>query len=190
MQELNKTPEKYLLKKSIDYQQNDDHLSDSGSWGTDFEDDVTDENSHTEELDDVIKSSSIMDKHTFSQNNKDISRIPTQSPKKIIKSENEETYANFEPCQNEENLYANFQNAKSLPPKNVSRLHSQVEKSLSEDGLKRINNQSIGKPTISPKPEILLTRKIQTTSERKLPQKSFLHNAQRINQHIPNDMQS
>ncbi|GAB1859935.1 Lymphocyte cytosolic protein 2 [Camponotus japonicus] len=195
VQELNKFPEKYLSNKIIEAQQNDDHLSDSGSWGTDFDDEATEETSSFDDTQETIKPSLIKNKQIlFLQNNRiPISRIPMRSSKKITQPKEEETYANCESsCQDEEeNIYANFQETKLPPTRNISRLHSQLEKSLAEklkEELKRRNNQPTKKPAIGPKPEALPSRKIpMTDSGKKLPQKSFLHNAPKTHQHIPND---
>lgn len=195
MQELNKFPEKYLSNKIIEAQQNDDHLSDSGSWGTDFDDEATEETSSFDDTQETIKPSLIKNKQTpFLQNNRiPISRIPMRSSKKITQPKEEETYANCESsCQDEEeNIYANFQETKLPPTRNISRLHSQLQKSLAEklkEELKRRNNQPTKKPAIGPKPETLPSRKIPITdSDKRFPQKSFLHNAPKTHQHIPND---
>lgn len=196
VQELNKFPEKYLPSKITETQlQNDDHLSDSGSWGTDFDDEAIEENNPLDDTQEMVKPSLIKNKQTlFLQNNRiSISRIPTRSSKKIAKPKEEETYANCESsCQDEgENMYANFQETKLLPTRNISRLHSQIEKTLAEklkEELKRRNDQPAKKPAIGPKPEMLQSRKIPiTASGNKPPQKSFLHNAPKTQQHIPND---
>lgn len=196
MQELNKSPEKYLPNKITEAQHNDDHLSDSGSWGTDFDDEAPEENNSLSDMtQEIVKPSLIKNKQMlFSQNNRiPISRIPMRSSKKIAKPKEEETYANCESsCQNEEeNIYANFQEMKLPSTRNISRLHSQIEKTLAEklkEELKRRNDQPAKKPAIVPKPEALPSRKIpMTTSGKRLPQKSFLHNAPKTHQHIPND---
>ncbi|EFN64538.1 Lymphocyte cytosolic protein 2 [Camponotus floridanus] len=195
VQELNKFPERYLSNKIIEAQQNDDHLSDSGSWGTDFDDEATEEISSFDDTQETIKPSLIKNKQTlFLQNNRiPISRIPMRSSKKITQPKEEETYANCESsCQDEEeNIYANFQETKLPPTRNISRLHSQLDKSLAEklkEELKHRNNQPTKKPAIGPKPEALSSRKIPITdSGKRLPQKSFLHNAPKTHQHIPND---
>lgn len=187
-------PENYLPEKTMDAQQNNDYLSDD-SWGTDFEDEEPEGNSHFEE---VVKPSQINNRQMISQNN--INRIPMQSSKRIIKPEEEETYVNCESCQDEEeNMYMNFQETMTTPPppKNVSRLHNQIEKTLANkeiiklnEELKRKNGQLTRKPTIGPKPETLPPRKISMTtiSDKKLPQKSFLHTA--TNQRVSNEPQS
>lgn len=195
MQELNKSPEKYLPNKITEVQQNDDHLSDSGSWGTDFDDEAPEENNSLSDRQEIVKPSLIKNKQIlFSQNNRiPISRIPTRSSKKIAKPKEEETYANCESsCEDkEENMYANFQEMKLPSTRNISRLHSQIEKTLAEklkEELKRRNDQPAKKPAICPKPEALPSRKIPVTASGKgLPQKSFLHNAPKTHQYIPND---
>jgi len=172
-------------------QQNDDHLSDSGSWGTDFEDETTEESNSLENTSEIVKPSMIKSKQTPLWNNKiAINRIP---PKKTIKSEMEETYVNFESyqdesCQDEsyqENTYANFEEVKPPLTKNVSKLHDETKKSLAEmlneELRQRKKDQPNKKPTIGPKPETLSPRKMPiAATDKKLVQKSFLHNAPKI----------
>ncbi|XP_011697508.1 PREDICTED: lymphocyte cytosolic protein 2-like [Wasmannia auropunctata] len=196
VQELNKTPEKYLPNRIVEAQHNDDHLSDSGSWGTDFEDETVEENNSTEDTQEIIKPSLIKNRQVSLQNNRiSTSRISTRSPsKKVIKPKEEETYANCKSSQDEEeNMYANFQETKLPPTRNVSRLHSELEKTLAGklklelEELKRRNN-SARKPEISPKPETLPLRRIpMTASDKKSPQKSFLHNAPKMHERVPNE---
>lgn len=194
VQELNKIPEKYLPDRVVEASQNDDHLSDSGSWGTDFEDEMSEENAHFKDTHEIIKPSQIKSRQISLQNNI-TSRIPTRPPKRMVKPEEEETYANCESCQDEEKTYANFQDMAPPPLRNVSRLHSQIEKTLAEklkEELKRRNEKPTKKPAIGPKPETLPTRKISmTASDKKFPQKSFLHNAPKApNQRTSNDTRS
>ncbi|XP_018370856.1 PREDICTED: lymphocyte cytosolic protein 2-like isoform X2 [Trachymyrmex cornetzi] len=196
VQELNKSPELYLLDKIIEIQQNDDHLSDSGSWGTDFEDEAAEENNSTANVQEIIKPSLIKNKQMSLQNNGiPISRIPTLlQPKKIIKPEQEETYANCKSSPNEEeNMYANCQEMKPPPMRNVSRLHNELEKTLAEklklelEELKRRNGPT-KKPEIRSKPETLPLKKIpMTASDKKSPQKSFLHNGPKMHERVPNE---
>lgn len=197
MQELNKSPEKYLPNRTVEAQQNDDHLSDSGSWGTDFEDEAAEENNSIENMEEVIKPSLIKNKQMSLQNNRiPINRISTQSlSKKIIKPEEEETYANCKSSEDneEENMYANFQETKPSPTRNISRLHSELEKTLAGklklelEELKR-RNDPVKKPAIGPKPETLPLRRIpMMTSDKKSPQKSFLHNPPKTHECIPNE---
>lgn len=182
---LNDVPENYVSDK-VEALQNDDHLSDSGSWGTDFEDETTEENS-SENLSEVIKPSMIKNKPMW-DNRRAISRIPS---KKAMKSEVEETYANCESYQDgscQENTYANFEEAKSRLTKNVSKLHDEMTKKslaemLNEELQQRKKDQPNKKPTIGPKPEILKKVPIAAT-DKKLAQKSFLHNAPKISSRV------
>lgn len=196
MQELNKSPEKYLPNRLLEVQQNDDHLSDSGSWGTDFEDEMAEENNSTEDTHEIVKPSLIKNKVISLQNNRiPINRIPTRPPsKKIIKPEMEETYANCKSSQDEEeSMYANFQETKPPLTRNVSRLHNELDKTLAEklkielEELKRRNDPA-KKPDIRPKPDTLPLRRISmTASDKKSPQKSFLHNAPKMHERVPNE---
>lgn len=193
MQELNKSPEKYLPDKTVEAHQNDDHLSDSGSWGTDFEDEATEENNSIEDTQ-MIKPSLIKNKQSSQNNRILINKISTRSSsKKIIKPEEEETYANCKSVQDEEeNMYANFQETKPPPIRNISRLHSELEKTLAGklklelEELKRRNDPT-KKPEIRPKPETLPLRRLpMTASDKKSPQKSFLH-ASKTHERISNE---
>lgn len=176
-------------------QQNDDHLSDSGSWGTDFEDEVAEENNITEDRQEILKPSLIKNRQMSLPNNRiPISRIPKRSLSKIIKPEEEETYANCKSTQDEEeNMYANFQETKTPPARNVSRLHSELEKTLAGklklelEELKRRNDPT-KKPELRPKPETLPLRRIpMTASDKKSPQKSFLHNVPKTDVRVSNE---
>lgn len=198
MQELNKSPEKYLPDdKTVEALQNDDHLSDSGSWGTDFEDETAEENNFTEGTQEIIKPSLIKNKQSLQNSRILISRMPGRSPSKKIKPEEEETYANCMSVQDEEeNMYVNCQETKPPPIRNVSRLHSELEKTLAGklklelEELKRRNDPT-KKPEIRPKPETLPLRRIpMTASDKKSPQKSFLHNAPKTHERISNEGKS
>ncbi|XP_039314209.1 serine/arginine repetitive matrix protein 1 isoform X2 [Solenopsis invicta] len=192
VQELNKYPEKYLPNRIVEMQQNDDHLSDSGSWGTDFEDETAEENNSID-TQEIMKPSLIKSKQASLLNNRiPISRISTRPSKTIIKPEEEETYANCTSPE-EENMYANFQETKLPPMKNISRLHSDLGKSLAGklklelEELKR-RNDPLKKPEIRPKPEALPLKRIpMTASDKKSPQKSFLHNSPKTFEHMPNE---
>nr|XP_012223091.1 PREDICTED: lymphocyte cytosolic protein 2-like isoform X1 [Linepithema humile] len=193
VQKLKNFPENYVSHKT-EMPQNDDHLSDSGSWGTDFEDETTEESHSLENTSEVIKPSMIKQASLW-DNRKAISKIPS---KKTIKPEVEETYANFgsyqdescqdEPCQ--ENTYANFEEAKPPLTRNVSKLHDETTKKslaemLNEELRQRKKDQPNNKPTIGPKPEVLPPKKIPiAATDKKLAQKSFLHNAPKIHSRV------
>lgn len=186
MQELNKSPEKYVPDKIVEMQQNDDHLSDNESWGTDWEDEPTEENNSFGNTQECVKPSLM--KQACSQNTAYFSdRIPSEQ---TIKPEHEETYANCESCQNEEeNTYTNLEEMKA-PTRNVSELHSQIEKTLEKQSkeLKHKNDQSANKPTVGPKPKTLPSKKIPLTiNDKKPPQKSFLHNESKSQKQVFNE---
>lgn len=181
--------------KATDVQQNDDHSNDSDSWGTDFEDEMPEENSHVEDTQkEVAKPNLIKSRQALLLNNNiQISmRIPPL--KKTANLKQEETYANSESSQdNEENMYQNFQEMRPSLPRNISRLHNEMQKSSAAKENKKesehSNELSVGKPVIGPKPEAL-SRKIAIFSDRKPPQKSFLHNPPKINQCVPKEITS
>lgn len=196
VQELNRTPEKYLLDKTarVHQQRNDDDRpSDSDSWDTDFEDEVPEENVEATQTE-VVRPNILKIERSLMQNNN--IRKPTRPPPPVKKaSEQEETYANCESCQDdEEDMYQNFQKAMPPPPRNVSRLHNEMQKELpaAKDKPKRKSSElPAKKPMIGPKPETLLPRKIPVISHnKKFPQKSFLHNPPKINQCVPKEMPS
>ncbi|KYN45332.1 B-cell linker protein [Trachymyrmex septentrionalis] len=90
-------------------------------------------------------------------------------------------------------MYANCQETKPPPMRNVSRLHSELEKTLAGklklelEELKR-RNGSTKKPEIRPKPETLPLKRIpMTASDKKSPQKSFLHNGPNMHERVPNE---
>ncbi|XP_032675247.1 B-cell linker protein-like isoform X2 [Odontomachus brunneus] len=133
-----------------------------------------------------------------------IARIAMRSPSLKNAVEQEETYANFEPCQDdEENMYQNLQEAKPPPPRNISRLYNEMQKILTmKENSKESEHRNemekkpmiglksetlpAGKPMIGPKPE---TKKIAVVfPDRKFPQKSFLHNPPKINQCVPREI--
>lgn len=179
------------MSDKTEAQQNDDHLSDSGSWGTDFEDETTDESNSLENTSEIVKPSMIKSKQaSLWDHRRVINRMP-------LKPEVEETYANSESyqdesCQNEpcqENMYANFEEAKPPPTRNISKLHDETKKSLAEmlneELRQRKKDQPDKKPTVGPKPETLPTRRIPiATTDKKLVQKSFLHNAPKIHSRV------
>ncbi|XP_014484952.1 PREDICTED: lymphocyte cytosolic protein 2-like [Dinoponera quadriceps] len=194
VQELNRSPVKYLPEKAADAQPNDDHPSDNDDWDTDFDDDGPEENSRGEESTEqmkIVEPGLVKMRQALLQNNN--VRKPMRPP-----PEQEETYANCESCQDddEDNMYENFQEPMPPPPRNVSRLHEQLQKALKEKAAKEKKEESkrksellANKPTIGPKPETLSSRKIPVTSpDKKYPQRSFLHNPPKINQCVPKEM--
>ncbi|XP_011142150.2 lymphocyte cytosolic protein 2 isoform X2 [Harpegnathos saltator] len=192
VQQLNKTPEKYLLDKNAEQQ--DDHSNDSDSWGTDFEDEIPEEHSQVEDTQrtEVVKPSLMKSRQVFQQNNN--VRMPARMPqlKKTVQPEEEETYANFDSCQDEEeSMYQNFQETKPSLTKNISRLHNQISTAMENatEESKRRSNLLAQKPVVGPKPEALSTRKIMMITDKEFPPKSFLHNRPKINQCVPKEIQ-
>jgi hypothetical protein len=198
VQEVNKSPENYALDKITETEriQSDDQFNDTSSWGSsEFEDEMIEE-SKSNDTQEIVKTNLIRDKQVpFLQNNRISSSgsISRYSPKEV-EEEEEEIYINCESfiSQDEQkNSYKNCKEAK-LPLKNVSKLHGHAENSLANklkeelEELKRRNqDQAMKKPMIGPKPETLSPKKIPMT-DKKLPQKSFLHDASKTHEHVPN----
>lgn len=128
VEEVRKTPEKFVEEKILESQSNEDHLSDTGSWGTDFEDETNEENTLSESQ--RISGSNYESKNNQKvlENNADLKQKDVQT-EKVSKQEEEETYVNCG-LTIDENTYANCQ--ETVPLKNASRLHNQGEKSLAE----------------------------------------------------------
>nr|XP_012136281.1 PREDICTED: lymphocyte cytosolic protein 2-like isoform X2 [Megachile rotundata] len=184
VEEVKKMPEKFVEEKILESQANEDHLSDTGSWGTDFEDE-TNEESALQESPKVIQSNlDLRNKPKLPRNNAN-SKQDTRT-EEILRQEEEGTYANCGSLQNDESTYANFEEAK-VPPKNTSRLHSmQTEKSLAEQLKEQLKLRNTKKPMAGPKPELLQSRRIEMASPgHTQPQKSFLHNASMLKPNTP-----
>ncbi|CAK9808158.1 Lymphocyte cytosolic protein 2 [Anthophora quadrimaculata] len=188
VEEVKRNPEKYVEEKILESQTNEDHLSDTDSWGTDFEDEVNEENvlPETQKLSQL--NSDFKSNHQISENNvefkQQIGRV-----EEVSRQHEEGTYANSGLMQNDENTYANYQESKSVPLKNVSKLHSQGEKSLTEQLKEQLKFRNTKKPMAGPKPEFLQTRTVETTaSNRASPRKSFLYTLQAKPQ-TPNHIQ-
>ena len=176
-------------------------MSDSGSWGTDFEDDV-DEDSTNDVPSEVPR-------HVTNNNNNNNELVeqavdvPSNNPEfhnnLMLFRENERlslnngnrsrisgipesTYTNCESDVDppiDETTYANCSpNPKTLTAatKNVSNLHAKYEKNLAEQLKEQLKLRSTRKPTIGPKPEVSIITKVEKFGQpRRQPQKSFLH---------------
>ncbi|XP_017878154.1 lymphocyte cytosolic protein 2-like [Ceratina calcarata] len=165
VEEVRKTPEKFVEEKIVKFQTHEEPLSDTGSWGTDFEDEVNEEHPSVSEtrLNPGYKHKTPENNVNFMQQN-------------VLPEEDEGTYANCGPIQNDENTYMNCQESKSVPPKNVSRLHGQSEKSLAEQLKEQLKFRNTNKPMTRPKPEALQAKNVDdSSSNRSQPQKSFLY---------------
>lgn len=179
--------------------QNDDHLNDNSSWGSSEFEDETIEESKSNDTREIIKASLIKNQQAlFSRNNRipPCNNVPTYSPKRAVEQEREEIYVNYENFTSqdeEETMYTNCEEAKPQPLRNVSKLHSQLENSLANklkeelQELKRRNqDQATKKPVIGPKPEALSKKVPMMVVGKKLPQKSFLHDAPKTHERLPN----
>ncbi|XP_076758626.1 uncharacterized protein LOC143427973 [Xylocopa sonorina] len=189
VEEVKKTPEKYVEEKLLEAQTNEDHLSDTGSWGTDFEDEVNEENNQaeTQKISQPNSGSPINHKDLENNVNAKPQNVRTEE---VSKQEDEGTYANCGPVQNDENTYANCQESKNVPLKNASRLHGQGEKSLAEQLKEQLKFINTKKPMIGPKPKALDTKNIEVSDlKRNEPQKSFLHKSLKVKQNVPNQTQ-
>lgn len=170
---MRKTPEKFVEEKILESQSNEDHLSDTGSWGTDFEDETNEENILSETQ--RISGSNYESKNNQKvlENNADLKQKDIQT-EKVSKQEEEETYVNCG-LTIDENTYANCQ--ETVPLKNASRLHNQGEKSLAEQLKEQLQFINTKKPIMGPKPELLQTKNVEVSVlNRTQPRKSFLHN--------------
>ncbi|PBC29808.1 Lymphocyte cytosolic protein [Apis cerana cerana] len=173
VEEVRKTPEKFVEEKILESQSNEDHLSDTGSWGTDFEDETNEENTLSETQ--RISGSNYESKNNQKvlENNADLKQKDIQT-EKVSKQEEEETYVNCG-LTIDENTYANCQ--ETVPLKNASRLHNQGEKSLAEQLKEQLQFINTKKPIMGPKPELLQTKNVEVSVlNRTQPRKSFLHN--------------
>ncbi|KAG7200814.1 hypothetical protein KM043_003185 [Ampulex compressa] len=168
VEEVRKAPEKYVDERPADPRANEDHLSDTGSWGTEFDDEAAEEQEYPAEPRRI-------ESPPFAQRQRESRRAEAQNRQREVRQEEEETYANFEAIQDEENTYANFEDAPTIAPKNTSRLHSQLEKSLAEQLKEQLKLRNAMKPVVGPKPDSGMLKKTKT--DREQPQKSFLHTA-------------
>jgi len=194
VQQVKKSPENYALDKMTETEriQSDDHFNDASSWGSsEFEDEIVEE-SKSNDAQEIVKTNLIGDKQTLVLQNNRISSGNRYLPK-AVEEEEKEIYVNCENFtdQEQENRQRNCEEVKS-PPKNVSKLHGQ-ENSLANklkeelEELKRRNqDQAMKKPVIGPKPETLSSKNIPTVADKKLPQRSFLHDATKTHEHVFN----
>lgn len=168
---------------------------------------MPEENSRDEDTQqEVVKPNLVKSGQALLLNNNARTPMRTSSLKNAV--EQEETYANCEPCQDdEENMYQNLQETKPPPPRNISRLYNETQKtSTMRENAKESKRRNetekpitgsksetlpVGKPMIGPKPETFPSKKIAVVfPDRKPPQKSFLHNPPKINQCVPKEITS
>lgn len=187
VEEVKKTPEKYVEEKILESQVTEDHLSDTGSWGTDFEDETNEESALQESQKAVQSNLGLRSSQKLSQNNAN-----SKQQEEISRQEEEGTYANCGSLPRDESTYANCDETKTISPKNTSRLHSlQTEKSLAEQLKEQLKLRNTKKPMAGPKPESLQSRKVEVSPlGRTQPQKSFLHNVSMAKPNTPSQTQS
>lgn len=175
MEEVKKTPEKFVEEKILEIQSNEDPLSDTGSWGTDFEDEANEENTLAE-TQKVSRSIYGAKSNNHKENNADLKQ-DVRAKEARPRQEEEGTYANCGPMQNDESTYANCQETNIVPLKNTSRLHSQMEKSLAEQLKEQLEFRNTKKPMAVPKSEALKGKNVEVSVLNVTqPRKSFLHN--------------
>ncbi|KAI4479192.1 hypothetical protein M0804_011331 [Polistes exclamans] len=175
-------------------------MSDTSSWDTDFEDEIT-EDHHNSTFTDT---KNINDNQINSNYGNDCNNISTKM--KTIKTndqvdentmgneeeDEETTYENFETTLPEDkSVYANYKhNMTNQPLKNVSRLHGTIEKSLAEQLKEQLELRNSKKPVLGPKPEgIISKRPTNFTNISKQPRKSFLHDDSKTKPRPQNDHQ-
>ncbi|XP_014610701.1 PREDICTED: uncharacterized protein LOC106790383 [Polistes canadensis] len=200
VEQIKKFPEKYVQEKNIETEQNEDHMSDTSSWDTDFEDEIT-EDHHNSTFTDT---KNINDNQINSNYGNDCNNISTKM--KTIKTndqvdentmgneeeDEETTYENFESTlPDDKSVYANYKhNMTNQPLKNVSRLHGTIEKSLAEQLKEQLELRNSKKPVLGPKPEgIISKRPTNFTNISKQPRKSFLHDDSKTKPRPQNDHQ-
>ncbi|XP_029034690.2 lymphocyte cytosolic protein 2-like [Osmia bicornis bicornis] len=190
VEEVKKTPEKYVEEKILESQVTEDHLSDTGSWGTDFEDETNEESALQESQKAIQSNLGLRSNQKLSQNSANPEQQDTRT-EEISRQEEEGTYANCGSIPRDENTYANCDETKTVSPKNTSRLHSlQTEKSLAEQLKEQLKLRNTKKPMAGPKPESLQSRKVEVSPlGRTQPQKSFLYNVSMAKPNTPSQTQ-
>ncbi|XP_076166150.1 uncharacterized protein LOC143146050 isoform X2 [Ptiloglossa arizonensis] len=185
---MKKTPEKFVEEKIPKPNAHEDHFSDTGSWGTDFEDETND--------DTVVPVVQNKQSSPGFRSSPRASRDCSESKHKNARGgaspmqEEEGTYANCCSAQDNESTYANFQESMTVASKNSSRLHGQVEKSLVEQLKEQLQLRNTEISMVGPKPPTLQSRRIEVPStERYQPQKSFLHHASKAKPNVPSQIQ-
>lgn len=171
-----------MREKNLEPHGNEEHLSDTGSWGSDFEDEANEDPSH--EIQNRQWNRRI-------SNNQKAQDNATPRQKDVSKQEEGGIYANCGSMQGEQNLYANCQESKIVAPMNASRLHSQIEKSLAEQLKEQLQLRNTKKPMVRSKPPSLNARKVEPLPlESNQPRKSFLHDTSKTKQNVPSQTQS
>lgn len=199
VEKVKKFPETFLQEKIVETeQQNDDHMSDTSSWDTDFEDEIPEENNAFTDTRNVNVNRinpNYENDRTVSRKMKNVNaNAPIVVDDDTRRQDGETTYANFESTLDAETVYVNYQdNVTNMPQKNFSRLHGTIEKTLAEQLKEQLQLRNSMKPVLKPKPEILISKRIpqHVTTISKQPQKSFLHDESKTKARPPSsDVQS
>nr|KAF7433917.1 hypothetical protein H0235_002108 [Vespula pensylvanica] len=192
VEKIKKFPEKFIQEKSVETEQNEDHMSDTSSWDTDFEDEIPEDNpafTDTRNIDVDQINSNYENDHTILKKTKNVN-ADAQVDDNTKRQDEETTYANFESTLDAKTVYANHQDSvTNLPPKNVSRLHGTIEKTLAEQLKEQLQLRNSKKPVLRPKPELISKRLANVSTIYKQPQKSFLHDESKTKTRPPNDVQ-
>lgn len=199
VEKVKKFPETFLQEKIVETeQQNDDHMSDTSSWDTDFEDEIPEDNNAFTDTRNVNVNRinpNYENDRTVSRKMKNVNaNAPIVLDDDTRRQDGETTYANFESTLDAETVYVNYQdNVTNLPQKNFSRLHGTIEKTLAEQLKEQLQLRNSKKPVLKPKPEILISKRIpqHVPTISKQPQKSFLHDESKAKARPPSsDVQS
>ena len=184
VEKVKKTPETFVVK-TVEANKTEDHLSDTGSWGTDFEDDINEETTLSE-----------MQKRQSNHEDGKRQRVQgsAESKQKNDRRQEEEveeeTYANCISAPGDKNAYANCHESRIVGLKNVSRLHQPMAKSLAEQLKEQLQLRNAKKPMAVPKPASLQARKVEVVSRgSNQPQRSFLHDVSKARPNVLNQMQ-
>ncbi|KAL2725076.1 putative mediator of RNA polymerase II transcription subunit 26 isoform X1 [Vespula squamosa] len=192
VEKVKKFPERFVQEKNVETEQNEDHMSDTSSWDTDFEDEIPEDNpafTDTRNINVDQINSNYENDHTISKRTINVN-ADAQVDDNTKRQDEETTYANFESTLDTKTVYANHQdNVTNLPPKNVSRLHGTVEKTLAEQLKEQLQLRNSKKPVLRPKPELISKRLPNVSTAYKQPQKSFLHDESKTKTRLPNDAQ-
>ncbi|XP_046832240.1 uncharacterized protein LOC124430135 isoform X1 [Vespa crabro] len=193
VEKIKKFPEKFVQEKNVEMEQNEDHMSDTSSWDTDFEDEIPEDNTaftDTRNINVNQINSNYENDRTISKKMKNVN-ANAQIDDNTKRQDEETTYVNFESTLDAGKVYVNYQdNLTNLPQKNLSRLHGTIEKTLAEQLKEQLQLRNSKKPMLKSKPEILISKRIpQVATVCKQPQKSFLHDESKTKTRPPNDVQ-
>ncbi|XP_033324955.2 uncharacterized protein LOC117219714 isoform X1 [Megalopta genalis] len=167
IEEVRRIPEKFVMEK-LDSQMYDS-TSDSEPW-TDFEDEGNEDSPSLPETQEGQSNPGKRSDQKTLQNS--TTKKPMDGGMVGISSPKEEEQGTYANC------VANYQEPRTLPTKNVSKLHNQAEKSLAEQLKEQLKLMNIKTSTTDPKHDSLQIRKTDAKPvDRSQPQKSFLYNA-------------